>query len=303
MILAMSKREDESAPGAEAVSASKGTENTPANDAGVSASAAPTAASGTAVQAGDNRESTGRRRSRRSTRTAGSPSAPASTGAESTDGDTGSAKKQPASAPVAAPDVTAEELAAQPRRRGRRTIVRGDAPVTTPARDVGDAAAAAPGPVAGDGNVVDAEIDVPASGDELATAPRKRARRRVVRKDAAATVGEPVAEVATAEPVPAPEPVQPESAAATSEATAEPEAPKRRSRRRVTRTAGAAEQAAPATQTVDAPASHSTTEGVGSVTELAGHEVEVAAEASELAVVNKRKRQARRTVKRPTGDA
>ena len=83
----------------------------------------------------------------------------------------------------------------------------------------------------------------------------------------------------------------------------EDEAAKPRSRRRVTRTAGAADTVAPAARTVAESAPITTTEGVGSVTELTGHEVEVAAEASDLAVVNTRKRQARRTVKRPTGDA
>lgn len=316
MILAMSKRDDESAHGTEAASASKGSEITPAHDAGDAAPATPAAESASAGQAGENRESTGRRRSRRSTRTAGSPTA---AGAESTGGDAASAKEQPAAAPVAAPDVTSEDLAAHPRKRARRRIVRGDAPISTPAQDV-DASAAAPtpapesGPVAGGGSVVDVEAAVPATGDELATSPRKRARRRVVRKDAPATTGAteaaapataeaPVVEVATSEPAPGPEPVQPEAVAAADELKVEAGEARRRTRRRVTRTAGAAEKAAPAAQTVAESAPITTTEGVGSVTELTGYEVEVAAEASELAVVNKRKRQTRRTVKRPTGDA
>ncbi|ANI92001.1 Ribonuclease G [Dietzia timorensis] len=332
MILAMSKREDESGHGAQAASASKGSENTHANDAGDPVSATSAAESASAGQAGENRESTGRRRSRRSTRTAGSPTTAAVTGAESTETDNASAKEQPAAAPVAVPDVTSADLAAQPRKRARRRIVRGDAPISTPAQDVGDAVASepavAPAPEAVQGAVdvsaVDAAAQVPASGDELATAPRKRARRRVVRKDAPATAGaaevatndataetadtpsttaEPVAEVATAEPAPAPEPVRPASVAAAEESKAEAGEARRRSRRRVTRTAGAAEKAAPAAQTVAESAPITTTEGVGSVAELSGHEVEVAAEASELAVVNKRKRQTRRTVKRPTGDA
>ena len=95
----------------------------------------------------------------------------------------------------------------------------------------------------------------------------------------------------------------PEAAVTTGELKSEAGETKRRSRRRVTRTAGSAEHAAPAAQTVAESTPVATSEGVGSVTELTGHEVEVAAEASELAVVNKRKRQTRRTVKRPAGDA
>ena len=312
MILAMSKREDEPAPGAE---------TTPANDAGGAATATTAAESGSAGQAGENRESSGRRRSRRSSRTAGSPPAAAGKAAESTGGNAGPAKEKQTAAPVAAPDVTAEDLAAQPRKRSRRKIVRGDAPISTPARTERDAIVAAPAPapapaaeaapLTDDVDSLDASSVVPASGDELATTPRKRARRRVVRKDAAATVGEQVAEVATPEPAPAPEPApEPASEPARPEAAVTTDAPKseageakRRSRRRVTRTAGAAEHVAPAAQTVAESTPVATAEGVGSVTELTGHEVEVAAEASELAVVNKRKRQTRRTVKRPAGDA
>ena len=336
MILAMSKRDgegDHAHDSKDSGSAGKSQDTTPAHDGGDAPSAK---AAGNAANAGPDREanaSSGRRRSRRSTRTAGSPAADAAQNAvgapKGASADAGEAPTQAKDqAKGAASGVTAESLAPQPRQRSRRKIVRGAAPLSTPAQDA--AAASDPVPAAASAPAelpAEAAADVPASGSELAPEPRKSARRRVVRTggaanpatDAAGDTSGAAEHAATAPEASAPAPTEvvvevaasAEAPAVTSEpdaaqgSEAKPAARKPRSRRRVTRDAGASEHVEPSAQPVAAPVTAAeSVDGKGSVTELTGHEVELAAEASELAVVNQPKRQTRRrTVKRPTGQA